>query len=198
MAITNRDVTFPARLSFNDLFTPRAAQEGQDPKYQAVLLVPKTDEKTITAINTAIDAAIKDAVSRGTIKQPIDPTMTQYPPLRDGDRPKNDGTSRGEAYQGHWFISAKATQARKPFVVDQNVQPIIDQSEVYSGVFVNAAVQFYVYSNSGNVGVAASLTGIQKVRDGEHLGAEPTAVEDVFSAIGTQPGVNAPSANLGF
>ena len=65
-------------------------------------------------------------------------------------------------------------------------------------MYVNAAVQFYFYSNSGNVGVAAALTGIQKVRDGEHLGAEPTAVEDVFSAIGTQPGVNAPSANLGF
>lgn len=195
MAITNRDVTFPARLSFNDLFTPRAAQEGGTPKYQAVLLIPKNDEKTIAAVNTAIDAAVQDAVARGTIKQAIDPTMTQYPPLRDGDRPKNDGTSRGDAYTDHWFISAKASESRKPFVVDGNVHPILDQSEVYSGMYVNAAVQFYVYSNSGNVGVAASLNGIQKVKDGERLGAEPTTVEDVFSALGGQA---APSAGLGF
>lgn len=195
MAITNRDVTFPARLSFNDLFTPRAAQEGGTPKYQAVLLIPKNDEKTIAAVNTAIDAAVQDAVARGTIKQAIDPTMTQYPPLRDGDRPKNDGTSRGDAYTDHWFISAKASESRKPFVVDGNVHPILDQSEVYSGMYVNASVQFYVYSNSGNVGVAASLNGIQKVKDGERLGAEPTTAEDVFSALGGQA---APSAGLGF
>nr|DAI75404.1 MAG TPA: DNA helix destabilizing protein [Caudoviricetes sp.] len=195
MAITNRDVTFPARLSFHDLFTPRAAQEGGTPKYQAVLLIPKNDEKTIAAVNTAIDAAVQDAVARGTIKQAIDPTMTQYPPLRDGDRPKNDGTSRGDAYTDHWFISAKASESRKPFVVDGNVHPILDQSEVYSGMYVNAAVQFYVYSNSGNVGVAASLNGIQKVKDGERLGAEPTTAEDVFSALGGQA---APSAGLGF
>lgn len=198
MAITNRDVTFPARLSFNDLFTPRAAQEGGTPKYQAVLLIPKNDEKTIAAVNTAIDAAVQDAVARGTIKQAIDPTMTQYPPLRDGDRPKNDGTSRGDAYTDHWFISAKASESRKPFVVDGNVHPILDQSEVYSGMYVNAAVQFYVYSNSGNVGVAASLNGLQKVKDGERLGAEPTTAEDVFSTLGGGVGAQAAEPNLGF
>lgn len=121
--------------------------------------------------------------------------MTQYPPLRDGDRPKNDGTSRGDAYTDHWFISAKAPESRKPFVVDGNVHPILDQSEVYSGMYVNAAVQFYVYSNSGNVGVAASLNGIQKVKDGERLGAEPTTAGDVFSTLG---GGAAASPNLGF
>lgn len=196
MALTARNVTFPARLSYNDLFTPRAAEQGGKPKYEAVLLIPKNDEKTIAAVNTAINAAVQDAVSRGTIKQAIDPAMTQYPPLRDGDRPKNNGESRGEAYAGHWFITAKAPESRKPFVVDGNVHPIIDQSEVYSGMYVNAAVEFYVYSNSGNVGVAASLDGIQKDKDGERLGAAPVTAEDVFSALGG--GGAAASPNLGF
>ncbi|MGV0327326.1 DUF2815 family protein [Corynebacterium confusum] len=198
MAKTNRDVTFPARLSFNDLFVPRAAQEGQTPKYQAVLLVPKTEQATIDRINQAIQASVDDAVARGTIKQAIDPAMTQYPPLRDGDRPKNDGSSRGDAYVGHWFISAKAGESRKPFIVDGSVQPIIDQSEVYSGMYVNAAVQFYVYSNSGNVGVAASLTGIQKARDGERLGAAPLEADDVFSVIGGGQQQSPAAPNLGF
>ena len=187
MAITNRDVTFAARLSFNDLFTPRAAQEGQDPKYQAVLLIPKTDQQAIAMINTAIKNAVDDGVARGVFKQPIDPAMTQYPPLRDGDRPKNDGTSRGEAYAGHWYISAKSKADRRPFLVDANVQPIIDPSEVYSGMYVNAAVQFYAYGNSGNTGIAANIVGIQKVRDGERLGAAPTEAADVFTAL-TQTG----------
>jgi len=195
MALTARNVTFPARLSYNDLFTPRAAEQGGKPKYEAVLLIPKNDEKTIAAVNAAINAAVQDAVSRGTIKQAIDPAMTQYPPLRDGDRPKNNGESRGDAYQGHWFITAKAPESRKPFVVDGNVRPILDQSEVYSGMYVNAAVEFYVYSNSGNVGVAASLDGIQKDKDGERLGAAPVTAEDVFSTLG---GAAAAAPNLGF
>lgn len=196
MALTARNVTFPARLSYNDLFTPRAAEQGGKPKYEAVLLIPKNDEKTIAAVNAAINAAVQDAVTRGTIKQAIDPAMTQYPPLRDGDRPKNNGESRGDAYAGHWFITAKAPESRKPFVVDGNVHPIIDQSEVYSGMYVRAAVEFYVYSNSGNVGVAASLDGIQKDKDGERLGAAPVTAEDVFSTLGG--GAAATSPNLGF
>lgn len=195
MALTARNVTFPARLSYNDLFTPRAAEQGGKPKYEAVLLIPKNDEKTIAAVNAAINAAVQDAVTRGTIKQAIDPAMTQYPPLRDGDRPKNNGESRGDAYQGHWSITAKAPESRKPFVVDGNVRPILDQSEVYSGMYVNAAVEFYVYSNSGNVGVAASLDGIQKDKDGERLGTAPVTAEDVFSTLG---GAAAASSNLGF
>lgn len=196
MAITNRHATFPARLSYNDLFTPRAQAEGADPKYQAVLLVPKNDTKTIELLNSAIDEAVKDGVSRGKIKAPIDPAQTMYPPLRDGDRPKNNGEPRGEAFNNHYFVSAKASAERRPFIVDQGTQPIIDTEEVYSGMYVNACVEFFLYSNNGNTGVAATIVGIQKVKEGERLGAAPVTAEDVFSALGG--GAPAASPNLGF
>lgn len=197
MALTNRHATFPARLSYNDLFTPRAQAEGADPKYQAVLLVPKGDTKTIEALNSAIEEAVKDGVSRGKIKAPIDPAQTMYPPLRDGDRPKNDGESRGEAFANHYFVSAKAPAERKPFVVDQGTQPIIDAEEVYSGMYVNACVEFWLYSNNGNTGIAATIVGIQKVKDGERLGSAPVTADDVFSALGGGGGAAA-APNLGF
>lgn len=198
MAKANRDVTVYGRLSYEHLFTPHAVNENADPKYSMTLLIPKTDTKTIEALNTAIGNAVQDGVERHVFKQPIDPTQTKYPPLRDGDKPNDSGEPRGPEFQGHWFIAAKSSTKRKPFVVDANLQPIIDESEIYSGCYINAAVQFFAYENSGNKGISASLVGVQKVKDGERLGGQPLEAEDVFSAIGGQSVPNAPSANLGF
>lgn len=188
MAKTNRDVVAYGRLSFAHLFTPRRANESADPKYSATLLIPKTDTATIGRIQQAIQAAVTDGVERRVFKQPIDPAHTKYPPLRDGDLPNENGEARGPEFAGHWFIAAKAGTSRKPFVVDQNVQPILQEEEIYSGCYVNMAIQFYAYENSGNKGISASLTGVQKVKDGERLGAAPVEASDVFSAIaGGQP-----------
>lgn len=198
MAKTNRDVTVSGRLSYEHLFTPHAVNENADPKYSMTLLIPKTDTKTIERLNAAINNAVQDGVERHVFKQPIDPTQTKYPPLRDGDKPNDSGEPRGPEFQGHWFIAAKSSTKRKPFVVDANLQPIIDESEIYSGCYINAAVQFFAYENSGNKGISASLVGVQKVKDGERLGGQPLEAEDVFSAIGGQSTPNAPSANLGF
>ena len=42
-----------------------------------------------------------------------------------------------------------------PQVVDKNVQPILDQSEVYSGCYGRISVNFYGFSTNGNKGIAA-------------------------------------------
>lgn len=188
MAKTNRDVVAYGRLSFPHLFTPRRANENADPKYSATLLIPKTDTATIQNVQAAIQAAVQEGVDRRVFKQEIDPTQTAYPPLRDGDTLTRNGEPRGPEFAGHWFIAAKAGTSRKPFVVDQSVQPILQEDEIYPGCYVNMAIQFYALESSGNKGIFASLTGVQKVKDGERLGAAPVEATDVFSAIaGGQP-----------
>ena len=100
-------------------------------------------------------------------------------PLRDGDidRPED------EAYADSYFFNANSRQA--PQVVDQNVQPILDQSEVYSGCYGRISVNFYGFNNNGNRGIAAGLGNIQKLRDGESLGGRSNAEED-FDAVGDE------------
>lgn len=206
MALTNRDVTAYGRLSYAHLFTPHAPNEQAAPKYSATLLIPKSDTATLQRIQAAIQAAVQDGVDRKVFKQAIDPAHTKYPPLRDGDLPNDSGEPRGPEFAGHYFIAAKAPVKRKPFVVDGNVQPIIDETEIYSGAYVNMAVQFFAYENSGNKGVSASLVGVQKVKDGERLGGPLTEAEDVFSALGNGGAAPAPQSaqqgsitpNLGF
>lgn len=196
MAKTNRDVTVQGRLSYPALFEPRKVSEESDKKsYSASILIPKTDTATIQAIQAAIQAAVQQGVAEGKFKQAIDPAHTSHPPLRDGDGMNRNGEPHGSEYHGHWFINAKSPEGRKPFVVDQNVQPIIDQSEIYPGCYVNAALQFYPYNHkTGGVGISASLQGVQKVKDGEPLGGGVVDANELFSAI---PVPAAPAAQTG-
>jgi hypothetical protein len=69
-----------------------------------------------------------------------------------------------------------------PQIVDGRVQPILDRSEVYSGVFARVSINFYAFNTNGNKGVACGLGNIQKVRDGEPLGGHSNAADD-FTAL---------------
>ena len=62
------------------------------------------------------------------------------------------------------------------------MQPILDQSEVYSGCYGRISVNFYGFNSNGNRGIAAGLGNIQKLRDGESLGGRTSAEED-FDAV---------------
>ena len=182
--ISNRAVKAQGRLSYPNLFTARAINNEGDPKYSATLLIPKSDTATVERVQAAIDAAVQDGMDRHIFKEAVDPSRSKYPPLRDGDTPKDDGSARGDEFAGHWFISAKAPGNKpRPSVVDANVQPVMDESEIYAGCYVNMFVEFYAFEKSGNKGIAASLRGTQFVRDGEPLGGEPLEAEDMFSTI---------------
>jgi hypothetical protein len=63
-------------------------------------------------------------------------------------------------------------------VVDINRDPIIDTSEIYSGVYARVCLSFYAFNSSGNRGIACGLQSIQKVRNGEPLGGKSKAEDD--------------------
>ncbi|WP_366512472.1 ssDNA-binding protein, partial [uncultured Acetobacterium sp.] len=46
-------------------------------------------------------------------------------------------------------------------------QEIIDRSEVYSGVYGRASINFYAFNTNGNKGIACNLNNLQKIKDGE-------------------------------
>ena len=54
-------LTGEVRLSYANLTTPRAAQQGGEPKYSVTLLIPKSDAATKADIDAAIQAAANDA-----------------------------------------------------------------------------------------------------------------------------------------
>lgn len=163
----NTKVIVPCRFSYLHCWEPDSVNGG-DPKYSVSAIIPKSDTKTVNAIKTAIEQAKKDSVSKWGGKVPANLKL----PLRDGDIDRPDD----EAYAGCYFFNANSRQA--PQVVDSKVQPILDQSEVYSGCYGKISVTFYGYNSNGNRGIAAGLGNIQKLKDGESLGGRTSAVDD--------------------
>ena len=167
----NTKVIVPCRFSYLHCWEPDSVNGG-DPKYSVSAIVPKSDKATVEAIKAAIEQAKKDSVSKWGGKIP----GNLKTPLRDGDIERSDD----KAYKGCYFFNANSRQA--PQVVDSKVQPIIDQSEVYSGCYGRISVTFYGYNSNGNRGIAAGLGNIQKMKDGEPLGGRSRA-SDEFNTV---------------
>lgn len=168
--------TGEVRLSYAHLFKPYAAMLGQEEKYSVTVLVPKTDVDTMNRINAAIEAAKQKGIAEKWNGQcpPIVPT-----PVHDGDgvRP-SDGMEFGPECKGHWVFTASAKADYPPEVVDSAGNPIINQSEVYSGMYGKVNVNFFPYSFGGKKGVGCGLGPVMKTRDGEALGGSaPTAAQ---------------------
>ena len=96
--------------------------------------------------------------------------------MRDGDVDRPDD----EAYADSYFINANSRT--KPGIVDRNVEPIIDMTEIYSGCYGRVSMVFYAYNVNGNKGIAAGLQNIQKLEDGEPLGGKSRPEDDFGGA----------------
>ena len=166
-------VTGPkTRWSYVNAWEPKSINGGA-PKYSVSLIIPKSDTKTVEKIRAAIQAAYEEGESKlkGNSKSvpALDVLKT---PLRDGDKERPDD----EAYANSYFVNANNSTA--PGIVDADRQPILDHSEVYSGVYGRASVNFYAFNSNGNKGIACSLNNLQKIADGEPLGGHSRAEDD--------------------
>ena len=57
--MSTKVITGTVRLSYVNVFKPKAINEGQDPKYSVCLLIPKEDKATLKKIRDAIEAEKK-------------------------------------------------------------------------------------------------------------------------------------------
>lgn len=167
-------VTGVVRLSYANVWEPKSINGGAE-KYSVSLIIPKSDTKTLSAINEAVNTAIEEG--RGKFGGKIPNKAALKLPLRDGDIDRPDD----EAYANSYFINANSITA--PQIVDRNVNPILERSEVYSGVYARVSINFYAFNSNGNKGIACGLGNIQKIRDGEPLGGRTNAADDFATDV---------------
>ena len=167
--ITGRN-TVMSYLTVNEPKTPIG---GGTPKYSVSLIIPKSDTETIQKIRKAIRAAYDEGQSKLKGAGKFVPALEDLKvPLRDGDRER----SGDEAYKDAYFLNASSTS--KPGCVDADRQPILDSSELYSGIIGRASINFFAFNTNGNRGIACGLNNIQKLRDGTPLGGHSRAEDD--------------------
>jgi len=167
-------VTGPVRLSYVNIMRPkiRTNDDGSpgEPQYSCMLVIPKTDTKTLDAIVEAQKAALASGVATGKFQGGAPKAWKNT--LRDGD-------TEGETpeLEGAYFMNVSSKS--RPGVVDKRVQPILDETEIYSGMWARVDLGAYAYNTKGNKGVSFGLNHVQKIRDDERLDGSSSA-ENVF------------------
>lgn len=180
--------TNEVRISYEHLIKPYSNQPGAEEKYSVTLLIPKNDIETRQRIDAAIQAAIQEGVTgKWGGMRPAQLGM----PIHDGDGPRPSGEEFGAECKGHWVMNA-STKVR-PEVVDLNLNPILNATEIYSGMFARVNLNFFVYANSGKKGIGCGLGPVQKTRDGEPLGGRVSAAEAFGMENTTQYHTQAPT-----
>ena len=167
-------VTGRVQIAFPNVYLPRAASEGQDPRFSVCLLIPKTDKDTLAKINAGIAAAKlqgSDQWNGNGLELKL--------PLRDGDVEKPESP----AFHGMFFMNASSKS--RPGVVDRSLTEIVDPGQIYSGCYCRASLNFYPYNQAGNAGVGCGLNHLQKLADGS-LATERARAEEDFSVVGEE------------
>ena len=164
----NQVVTGECRLSFVNVFEPKAMKEGDTPKYSVTIIVPKSDTRTIEAIKAAIQAAAEMGAQKhfgGRVPTNVNHTF------KDGDTATNDmGDLQKEKYPEYansYYMRLSTKFA--PKVLDANRNEILDPTEIYSGCYGKVSLTCFAYSGDGKRGVSACLNNVMKTRDGEPL-----------------------------
>ena len=140
------------RWSYANVWDPKSINGGK-PKYSVSLIIPKSDKATIDKIKAAIQAAYEEGESK------LKGNGKFVPALED-------------------IKTINANSDMAPGIVDANRQPILERSEVYSGVYGRASINFYAFNTNGNKGIACGLNNLQKIKDGEPLGCRSRAEDD--------------------
>lgn len=161
------------RISYaQQLFTAKKVNATDaDAKFGSTFIIP-ADSPALQELAAAVAAETQTAHPNGA------PQNFRAPPWHDGTK---------DGFPG--FVMVRAYAKTRPYVVDGNLQPIIDPSVVYSGCVVNASLSVYTYPPKPTPGVTFGLDGVQYVGDGERLDGRPT-VDQMFQKI---PGAPAPS-----
>lgn len=193
-------VTPEFRASFPALFEPRAAKEGDKPKYSVQMLFQVADtEKSKAAGTKALGEKGLDGLKkliRDVVEEKFGADRTKWPPL--GDRvgelqlPLHDGNSiakKDKDGYGPGIIYATASSDPRwnprPGIVYPHADPATGRpatltvpSDVYGGMYARATINAYFWEYMGKMGVSLGLQHVQKLRDGETFSGRGKAEND--------------------
>lgn len=200
MATRNNKLHTPEGTAcFVNIFQPkqRTDAKGQpkgDPKYQITLVFNrKTDVSEMEAEAERVGkekfgARFRDMVNKGKMNWPF---------MDNDDKAEDDETGEPRepfaSNKGGVHVGFKSSD--KPGIVDADAEPVMDKSDIYSGMKARVSCRAFAYDNESK-GVAFYLINVQKLDDGERLSGNPSA-EDDFAPARKKPAAGKPAARRG-
>lgn len=158
-------ITPEFRGSFVAIDKPKRVK-GDDvgePKFQVLASWDKSDTATHDKLQALVTAAAEDKWGKVPAKLKN--------PIKDGDEEEY------ENLKGKFTLNL--TNTKRPGVVDDNVDPIMDMDEIYSGAWYRASVRAYAWEHpTGGKGVSFSLDNLMKIKDDERFDGATSAEDD--------------------
>ena len=160
-------------LSYPHLFQARSVQPGDDPKFSVTVLLKKGDPQ-IATVQAVIDACKLNGFPAG------------FPAT--GKVFMKDGDETGK-HPGYMMVQANCRADQRPIVVDSNLQPVTDPSQVYAGAIAWASLNTSNYNMPVNKGVGCYINGVMVTGEEGELGridGRPT-VDGMFGDLDAPP-----------
>lgn len=171
------------RVSFPEVFVPKAMEEGQKEKFSLTLLfdpakMDDAQKAKLRAMKEAADKACREKFQVGLNENYKGKALTN--PFRKSEE-KPDLYEPGQ-------IFVKFSSMTKPGLVDASRTAIAETSgDFYAGCWAHVTYTVYAYDQSGNRGVAFGLKNIQKTRDDDSFGGVRTTPDQDFDVLESAP-----------
>lgn len=140
---SNRNIrTCPVRLSFPEVFKPKARRFANQPqtqeKFSVVLLFPPQQAGVdFSPMSQEVYRVLNEKFAKD-----YNPHTRQYQGVYTPFRDQGEKANKLEGYTpGAMFVTC--TSRYKPAVVDHRLNPIVDESAVYPGVWALATINAY-------------------------------------------------------
>lgn len=162
-------------MSYEHVWRPWAGKNPKPedkPKYQFLAMIPNKDHETLDRLQDLIDQAIEEGREKWP-KQNWSSKKLTIPEIERGD----ERYPGDPVYRDFTLVSFKSV--KRPGIIDEDGEEILDESEIYSGCWVKAEVSIYPYSGPSYYGVGIGLNHIKKVKDDDALGGMQTDPRDV-------------------
>ena len=167
------------RLAFPVLFKAEQFNGTGEAAYSASLLLPP-GHPGIKAIEEGIEKVGQEKWGKGwpAVKKTAEKKDLNC--LHDGDT-----KAKYAGFEGNMYVSTRATEDKRPTVVDRNRTPLTAaDGKIYGGCYVNAIVVLWAQDNQFGQRVNAQLTGVQFFKDGDSFGGGAMAADaDEFADI---------------
>ena len=168
-----------ARLGYPKLYVAKAMEKDptSNPRFGCQIYFPKSDEATKAKLDVEVAKLVK--VNLKGVK----------PKSKDFCVKDGDGEDGDEHTKGCWIISANRAESQgRPQVIDRK-RKAIDSSEsatMYAGCVCNFLIAVYVPKKGNTNQICAVLEVVQRVKDGEPLGAARVNVDNAMPELGDE------------
>jgi len=175
-----------ARANYVFLLKPRKNKRRPDaePTFSVLLAWDKEeidDSQGLKELKKGILALARERAGDNALK--LLKTGRIANPIRDGaEITDKDGNELEEFADCYVVTARRRADLGPPGLVDAQVRPVTDPTEIYSGMQCIASVNPFWYEVEGKRGIGIGLNNIQKVADGERVGGKPDPKSE-FTAL---------------